>query len=92
MKNICRRFTDPLVVRVSLRRADVSQEIDEAKRAVEQANATATGVNDALRPIKEQLDQWQQTYGAANATNGDINKALMDANKTGRKECDFNRE
>lgn len=53
------------------------------------ANTTATQVNDALRPIKEQLDQWKQSYGDANVTNDDINKALMDANKTGRSmyEC-----
>uniref|UniRef100_A0A8C9YTX6 Laminin A chain n=1 Tax=Sander lucioperca TaxID=283035 RepID=A0A8C9YTX6_SANLU len=59
-----------------------SQEIDEAKRAAALANVTATQVNDALRPIKEQLDQWQQAYGDANATNDDINNALMEANKT----------
>ncbi|KAM7405319.1 hypothetical protein PAMP_012591 [Pampus punctatissimus] len=63
--------------------SNVSQEIDEAKRAADQANTTATQVNNALRPIKEQLDQWQQTYGNANATNEDINNALMEANKTG---------
>lgn len=62
----------------------MTQEIDDAKRAVDLANTTATRVNDALRPIKEQLDQWQQTYGDANATNDDINNALMEANKTGR--------
>lgn len=62
----------------------MSQEIDEAKRAANQANTTATQVNDALRPIKEQLDQWQQSYGDANTTNEDINNALMEANKTGR--------
>ncbi|XP_056241478.1 laminin subunit alpha-5 isoform X1 [Seriola aureovittata] len=61
---------------------NVSQEIDEAKRAANVANTTATKVNDALRPIKEQLDQWKQTYGDANITNDDINKALMEANKT----------
>ncbi|XP_044207309.1 laminin subunit alpha-5 isoform X2 [Thunnus albacares] len=62
--------------------SNVSQEIDEAKRAADQANTTATQVNDALRPIKEQLDQWQETYGDANVTNEDINNALMEANKT----------
>ncbi|XP_049919958.1 laminin subunit alpha-5 isoform X1 [Epinephelus moara] len=61
---------------------NVSQEIDEAKRAADLANTTATEVNDALRPIKEKLDQWQQAYGDANATNDDINNALMEANKT----------
>ncbi|XP_073325739.1 laminin subunit alpha-5 [Pagrus major] len=61
---------------------NVSQEINDAKRAADAANTTATQVNDALRPIKEQLDQWQQTYGDANATNDDINNALMEANKT----------
>ena len=69
---------------LSLPWADVSQEISDAKRAADAANTTATQVNDALRPIKEQLDQWQQTYGDANATNDDINNALMEANKTGR--------
>uniref|UniRef100_A0A671Z1U8 Laminin subunit alpha-5 n=1 Tax=Sparus aurata TaxID=8175 RepID=A0A671Z1U8_SPAAU len=59
-----------------------SSEISDAKRAADAANTTATQVNDALRPIKEQLDQWQQTYGDANATNEDINNALMEANKT----------
>uniref|UniRef100_A0A8D3DC26 Laminin subunit alpha-5 n=1 Tax=Scophthalmus maximus TaxID=52904 RepID=A0A8D3DC26_SCOMX len=58
------------------------QEIDAAKQAADLANTTATQVNDALRPIREQLDQWEQTYGDANATNDDINKALMEANKT----------
>ncbi|XP_036961278.1 laminin subunit alpha-5 isoform X1 [Acanthopagrus latus] len=61
---------------------NVSQEISDAKRAADVANTTATQVNDALRPIKEQLDQWQQTYGDANATSDDINNALMEANKT----------
>lgn len=67
----------------------MSQEIAEAKRAANQANATATQVNDALRPIKAQLDQWQQAYGDANATNEDINKALLEANKTGRDSVYF---
>ncbi|XP_069382509.1 laminin subunit alpha-5 isoform X2 [Paralichthys olivaceus] len=62
--------------------SNVSQEIDEAKQAADLANTTATQVNDALRPIKEQLDQWERTYGDTNATNDDINKALMEANKT----------
>lgn len=61
----------------------MTQEINEAKKAAELANSTATQVNDALRPIKEQLDLWKGTYGDANATNNDINKALMEANKTG---------
>uniref|UniRef100_A0A671Z2E7 Laminin, alpha 5 n=1 Tax=Sparus aurata TaxID=8175 RepID=A0A671Z2E7_SPAAU len=56
-------------------------EISDAKRAADAANTTATQVNDALRPIKEQLDQWQQTYGDANATNEDINNALMELDK-----------
>lgn len=64
---------------------NVTQEIDEAKRVADRANTTATQVNDALRPIKEQLDKWQQTYGDANATNDDINSALMDANNTVNK-------
>lgn len=63
--------------------ADVSQEITDAKNAADQANTTATQVNDALRPIKEQLDKWQKTYGDTNATTDDINNALMDASKTG---------
>lgn len=66
-----------------LRWTDASQEILEAKQAAELANTTVTQINDALRPIKEQLDQWQQTYGDANATNEDINNALMEANNTG---------
>ncbi|XP_031700147.1 laminin subunit alpha-5 isoform X2 [Anarrhichthys ocellatus] len=61
---------------------NASQEIDEAKQAADLANTTATQVNDALHPIKEQLDKWQQTYGDANANNDDINNALMEANKT----------
>ncbi|XP_068161173.1 laminin subunit alpha-5 isoform X2 [Antennarius striatus] len=62
--------------------SNVSQEINDAKQAVDLANATVTQVNDALRPIQEQLDQWQQTYGDANATNDDINNALIEANRT----------
>nr|XP_020511496.2 laminin subunit alpha-5-like [Labrus bergylta] len=62
--------------------SNVSQEIAEVKQAADLANTTATQVNDALRPIKEQLDKWQQTYGDANTTNDDINNALMEANKT----------
>ncbi|KAK1898797.1 Laminin subunit alpha-5 [Dissostichus eleginoides] len=62
--------------------SNVSQEISEAKQAADLANTTATQINDALRPIKEKLDQWQQTYGDANASNEDINNALMEANKT----------
>ncbi|MEQ2217071.1 hypothetical protein XENOCAPTIV_012981, partial [Xenoophorus captivus] len=42
--------------------ADVTQEINEAKTVAEKANSTATKVNNMLRPIKEQLDQWQQAY------------------------------
>ncbi|KAM6929230.1 laminin subunit alpha-5 [Lycodopsis pacificus] len=61
---------------------NASQEINEAKQAAALANTTATQVNDALRPIEEQLDKWQQTYGDATATNDDINNALMEANKT----------
>ncbi|KAA8582349.1 hypothetical protein FQN60_009089 [Etheostoma spectabile] len=61
---------------------NVNQEIGEAKRVAHMANVTAIQVNDALRPIKDQLDQWQQAYGDANATNDDINNALMEANKT----------
>ncbi|XP_022051460.2 laminin subunit alpha-5 isoform X1 [Acanthochromis polyacanthus] len=64
---------------------NVTQEIGEAKRVADRANKTATQVNDALRPIKEQLDQWQKAYGDANATNDDINKAVMDANNTVNK-------
>lgn len=64
--------------------SDVSQAIADTKQAADIANTTATQVNDALRPIKEQLDKWQQTYGDVNATNDDINNALMEANKTGR--------
>lgn len=62
----------------------MSQDISEAKKAAEQANITATRVNDALQPIKEQLDQWKQKYGDTNVSNSDINKALMDANKTSK--------
>nr|XP_020464725.1 laminin subunit alpha-5 [Monopterus albus] len=61
---------------------NVSQEISEAKQAADLANTTATQINDALRPIKEQLDRWQQTYRDANISNDDISKALMEANKT----------
>ncbi|KAE8292646.1 Laminin subunit alpha-5 [Larimichthys crocea] len=62
--------------------SNVSQEITDAKNAADLANTTATQVNDALRPIKEQLDKWQKTYGDTNATTDDINNALMDASKT----------
>ncbi|KAM8862639.1 laminin subunit alpha-5 isoform 2-T2 [Spinachia spinachia] len=61
---------------------NASREIDEAKRAADLANTTATRVHAALRPIKEQLDKWEQTYGDANSTNNDINNALMEANMT----------
>lgn len=61
---------------------NVSKEIQEAKNMVDQANKMATNVNNALRPIKEQLDKWEETYSDANATNNDINSALMDADKT----------
>ncbi|KAM3618812.1 uncharacterized protein V6R79_025116 [Siganus canaliculatus] len=61
---------------------NATQEIDEAKRAAGAANATATKVNDFLRPIQDQLELWRQTYGDANATNDDINQALMEANSS----------
>uniref|UniRef100_A0A3B4BCE3 Laminin, alpha 5 n=1 Tax=Periophthalmus magnuspinnatus TaxID=409849 RepID=A0A3B4BCE3_9GOBI len=61
---------------------DVSKEILEAKNMAKKANSTATNVTNVLRPIKEQLDKWQDTYGDANATNMDINNALSEANKT----------
>uniref|UniRef100_A0A7N6AUU7 Laminin subunit alpha-5 n=1 Tax=Anabas testudineus TaxID=64144 RepID=A0A7N6AUU7_ANATE len=38
--------------------------INETKRAAELANTTAAQVNDALRPIKKQLDQWRATLPA----------------------------
>ncbi|XP_053279907.1 laminin subunit alpha-5 [Pleuronectes platessa] len=62
--------------------SNVSQQILEAKAAADLANTSANQVHDALRPIREQLDQWEQTYGDVNASNDDINKALMDANQT----------
>ncbi|CAL8370062.1 unnamed protein product [Lota lota] len=62
--------------------SDASEDIAAAKRAAQQANATATRVIQALGPMKEQLDQWNQSYGDANATNDDITNALMEANKT----------
>ncbi|KAJ3586856.1 hypothetical protein NHX12_013248, partial [Muraenolepis orangiensis] len=62
--------------------SEVSEELAEAKRAAQQANSTAAGVIRALAPIEEQLDQWDKSYGDANATNHDINHALMEANKT----------
>lgn len=61
---------------------NVSKEIQEAKDMAEKANTTATEVHNALRPIKEQLDKWQDTYGDVNATNTDINNALTEANNT----------
>ncbi|KAM9752098.1 laminin subunit alpha-5 isoform 2-T2 [Menidia menidia] len=64
---------------------NASQDIEEAKRAADLANATASQVSGALRPIREQLDKWQEAYGDANATNDDINSALMDANHTVHK-------
>uniref|UniRef100_A0A8D3CPA0 Laminin subunit alpha-5 n=1 Tax=Scophthalmus maximus TaxID=52904 RepID=A0A8D3CPA0_SCOMX len=39
-----------------------NQEIDAAKQAADLANTTATQVNDALRPIREQLDQWDDSF------------------------------
>ncbi|CAL8253378.1 unnamed protein product [Arctogadus glacialis] len=62
--------------------SDVSQDIADAKSKAEQANSTATRVLQALGPMKEQLDKWNQSYGDANTTNEDINNALMEANKT----------
>ncbi|XP_061781861.1 laminin subunit alpha-5 isoform X2 [Nerophis lumbriciformis] len=62
--------------------SNVSQEVGEAKRAAGGANASAWQVSDALRPIREQLEQWQQTYGDANTTSQEVNNALMEANKT----------
>lgn len=64
---------------------NVTEDISNAKQMVNTANKTATKVNDALQPIKDQLDKWQKTYGDANATNDDINNALMDANNTVHK-------
>ncbi|MEQ2157331.1 hypothetical protein GOODEAATRI_000719 [Goodea atripinnis] len=69
--------------------ADITQvntvEINEAKTVAEKANSTATKVNNMLRPIKEQLDQWQQAYGDTNSTSNDINKALINASETVQK-------
>uniref|UniRef100_A0A3Q2PMX0 Laminin, alpha 3 n=1 Tax=Fundulus heteroclitus TaxID=8078 RepID=A0A3Q2PMX0_FUNHE len=64
---------------------NVTKEINEAKSLVDKANITATEVNNKLRPIKEQLDQWQQAYGETNSTSDDINKALMNASETVQK-------
>ena len=71
---------------------DVSQEIADAKSKAEQANSTATRVLQALGPMKEQLDKWNQSYGDANTTNEDINNALMEANKTGGRGREGERE
>ncbi|KAK5624087.1 hypothetical protein CRENBAI_015003 [Crenichthys baileyi] len=65
--------------------SNVTQEINEAKTVAEKANSTATKVNNMLRPIKEQLDQWQQAYGDTNSTSDDINKALINASETVQK-------
>ncbi|KAM6924368.1 laminin subunit alpha-5 [Xenentodon cancila] len=62
---------------------NVSQEINEAKRIADLTNSTATQVNSALRPIEDQLNQWKQSYGNANASN--INTNLMEANNTVKK-------
>ncbi|XP_015822830.1 laminin subunit alpha-5 isoform X1 [Nothobranchius furzeri] len=62
--------------------SNVTQEINEVKQVADAANSTASLVNNLLRPIKEQLEQWQQVYGDANSTNVDLNNALMDANST----------
>ncbi|XP_037539701.1 laminin subunit alpha-5 [Nematolebias whitei] len=64
--------------------SNVSQDIDEVKQVTGAANSTVSSVIDQLRPIKKQLDEWQETYGDTNATSDDINNALMDANNT---EC-----
>ncbi|XP_077410264.1 laminin subunit alpha-5 isoform X1 [Vanacampus margaritifer] len=75
--------TDFMLVQSNLNfSSNVNHDIDMAKQAVHQANASASQVNDVLRPIREQLDQWQQTYSDANTTNKDVNEALMEANKT----------
>uniref|UniRef100_A0A8C7JXD6 Laminin subunit alpha-5 n=1 Tax=Oncorhynchus kisutch TaxID=8019 RepID=A0A8C7JXD6_ONCKI len=63
---------------------ETAKVIEEAKAAAEEANSTAAKVEDTLAPIKEQLDQWQQQYGDANTTNEDINKAFLEANKSGK--------
>ncbi|XP_047462931.1 laminin subunit alpha-5 isoform X2 [Mugil cephalus] len=65
--------------------SNVSQQIDDVKNMADLANTTATQVKNALRPIQEELDQWQKAYGDANATNDDLNNALMDANNTVHK-------
>ncbi|KAM4737780.1 laminin subunit alpha-5 isoform 2-T2 [Anableps anableps] len=65
--------------------SNVTQEINKAKTAADKANTTAANVNNMLRPIKEQLDQWQQAYGDANSTSDDINKALRNASETVQK-------
>lgn len=62
----------------------MSQDIDEVKQVTGAANSTVSSVIDQLRPIKKQLDEWQETYGDTNATSDDINNALIDANNTGR--------
>ncbi|XP_034151886.1 laminin subunit alpha-5 isoform X3 [Esox lucius] len=61
---------------------DTAVDIQKAKAAAEQANRTAALVEDALAPIREKLDQWQQQYGDVNTTNEDINNALLEANKS----------
>ncbi|KAL1020660.1 hypothetical protein UPYG_G00002990 [Umbra pygmaea] len=60
---------------------ETAMKIQKAKAAAEKANSTAARVEDALSPIREKLDQWQQQYGDANSTE-DINNVLMEANKS----------
>ncbi|XP_037101771.1 laminin subunit alpha-5 isoform X1 [Syngnathus acus] len=60
----------------------ITQDIYIAKLAIHQANASASHVKDVLRPFREQLDQWKQTYSDANTTTKDVNEALLEANKT----------
>ncbi|XP_061621466.1 laminin subunit alpha-5 isoform X2 [Phyllopteryx taeniolatus] len=59
-----------------------SHYLDAAQQAVYQANVSASQVSDILRPIRVQLLQWQQTYNDTTTTTKDVNKALMEANKT----------
>ena len=39
---------------------ETAKDLEEAKRAAAEANSTTAKVEDALSPIKKQLDEWQQ--------------------------------
>ncbi|XP_035378190.1 laminin subunit alpha-5 isoform X2 [Electrophorus electricus] len=63
-------------------RGNTTEELQAAKRAVEEANSTALDVLDTLAPIAQQLEEWSRLYSSSNTSTQELSDALTQANKS----------